>query len=150
MTELLTGLVGIGILIGLLYLGAQIRANTRALRAETFQALVGQSTRLLQTIYGNPEVAELLSDGRRGRKWEDLTPIQQARAHSALLAAYRTFDNMLYQHQVGTVDDELWAGNRAVILSYSATPLWREWFVRNRELFSERLQTLLSEGGWTE
>lgn len=145
MTEVLLALVGVGILIGLLFLGAQIRANTQALRAETFQALVGQSTRLLASIYGNQEVAELLSEAAAGKSWDDLPPVQQARAHSVLLAAFRTFDNMVYQYRRGTVDEEFWPGNRDLILSYAANPLWREWFNRHRNLFSAELAAVLAQ-----
>ena len=147
MTPLITGLVGVGILFGLLFLGTQVRANARAVRAETFQAMVGQSTRLLESLYANAEVAELLAEGRVHR-WEDLTPIQQVRANSALLAIFRTFDNMVFQHQEGTVDKEFWEGTRRLILLHSSQSLWRAWFVENRDLFSSRLQDLVQNGRW--
>lgn len=141
--EVLLGLVGVGILGGLLLLGARMKANTQAIRAETFQALVGQSTRLLESIYTNPDVAELFSPAATGRSWDDLPPTQQARAHSALLAAFRTFDNMVYQYRQGTLDDEFWAGNRALITSYADNRLWREWFARHRDLFSGELGRIM-------
>jgi hypothetical protein len=146
MTPLLTGLVGIGILIGLLFLGSQIRANTQAIRAETFQALVGQSTRLLESIYKNPDMAELLTEGQRGKRWENLTPIQQARTHNALLAVSRTFDNMVFQHRQGTIEEEFWKGVKETIHAYGSLPLWNEWFRENRRFYSEGLWRLLTAG----
>lgn len=141
--ELLLGLVGIGILGGLLLLGAQMKANTQAIRAETFQALVGQSTRLLESIYSNPDVAEIFSPTATVRSWEDLPPIKRARAHSALLAAFRTFDNMVYQYRQGTLDDEFWAGNRELITSYADNRLWKAWFDEHRRLFSRELGRIM-------
>lgn len=144
--DFILALAGIGVLIGLLYLGAQIQGNTRAVRASTAQALVTQSTQLLESIYTNADISELLARARSGVRWEELTPIQQARAHTALIAAFRTFDNMLFQRHEGTLDDAVWPGFKAVIIQYSELPLWLEWFGRNRELFSEELGRLITTG----
>jgi len=138
-SQLGEAIAGFGVIASLVYVAAQIRQNTRSLRAATYHSLVGTSIDLLQSIYTQEEVARIFAKMLAGAGFKDLEPLEQARAGPALLAAFRSFDNVLYQHRVGMLDPELWPGYRAVMRSYVRIPAWAEWLESNRDLVTDRL-----------
>jgi len=143
-SQLGEAVAGFGVIASLVYVAAQIRQNTRSLRAATYHSLVGTSIDLLQSIYTHDEVASIFAKMLGGARLKDLDPHEQARAGPALLAAFRSFDNVLYQYRVGMLDPELWLGYRAVMHSYARIPAWRDWLEANRELVTGRLYAELA------
>lgn len=143
-SQLGEAIAGFGVIASLVYVAAQIRHNTRSVRAATYQALVGTSIGLLQSIYVHEGVASIFTKMLAGVSLEDLEPLERARAGPALLAAFRSFDNVLYQYQVGMLDPELWLGYRAVMRSYAGIPAWREWLESNPEMITPRLYAELT------
>ncbi len=127
---------GLGVIASLVYVAAQIRQNTRSIRAATYHSLVGTSIDLLQSIYVNADVAQILAKMQTGASLADLEPLEQARAGPALLAAFRSFDNVLYQYRNGMLDSEMWEGYRQVMHNYARIPAWAEWLRANRGLFT--------------
>jgi hypothetical protein len=130
---------GLGVIASLVYVAAQIRQNTRSIRAATYHSLVGTSISLLQSIYVHADVAQILAKMQTGASLADLEPLEQARAEPALLAAFRSFDNVLYQYRSGMLDPELWEGYRRVMHNYARIPAWAEWLRANRDLFTHWL-----------
>lgn len=143
-SQLGEAIAGFGVIASLVYVAAQIRQNTRSLRAATYHSLVGTSIDLLQSIYTQLDVARLFAKMREGAGLGDLEPLERARAEPALLAAFRSFDNVLYQQRVGMLDPELWLGYRAVMHSFTRIPAWREWLDANRDKVTDRLYAELS------
>ena len=138
-SQLGEAVAGFGVIASLVYVAAQIRQNTRSLRAATYHSLVGTSIDLLQSIYIHEDVARLFTKMRSGVALGDLDPLEKARAEPALLAAFRSFDNVLYQQRIGMLDPELWQGYRAVMRSFARIPAWREWLDSNRDKVTDRL-----------
>lgn len=144
-SQLGEAIAGFGVIASLVYVAAQIRQNTRSLQAATYQSLVGTSIDLLQSIYTEEQVVRVFAKMLAGTRLKELEPLEQARAEPALLAAFRSFDNVLYQHRIGMLDPELWLGYRAVMRSYTRIPAWREWLESNREKVTGRLYVELAE-----
>jgi hypothetical protein len=138
-SQLGEAIAGFGVIASLVYVAAQIRQTARSLRAATYHSLVGTSIDLLQSIYTHGEVAHLFASMRQGKTLAELEPLEQARAEPALLAAYRSFDNVLYQHRVGMLDAEMWLGYRAVMHAFTRIPAWRQWLDANRDKVTARL-----------
>lgn len=143
-SQLGEAVAGFGVIASLVYVAAQIRQNTRSLRAATYHSLVGTSIDLLQSIYTQEDVARIFAKMLTGIRLKDLEPLEQARAQPALLAAFRSFDNVLYQHRIGMLDPELWPGYRAVMHTYVNIPAWREWLESNRDMVTTGLYAELA------
>lgn len=143
-SQLGEAIAGFGVIASLVYVAAQIRQNTRSVRAATYQSLVGTSINLLQSIYTHEDVARLFSKMRSGAGLSELEPIELAKAEPALLAAFRSFDNVLYQQRVGMLDPGLWLGYRAVMHSFVRIPAWREWLDSNRDKITPQLYSELT------
>ena len=58
----------VGVIVSLVFVGVQIRHNTRALERNEHNSTMAQWTVIRQAIAGNREIAELMSDGLRGER----------------------------------------------------------------------------------
>ena len=58
----------VGVIVSLVFVGLQIRHNTRALERNEHNSTMAQWTVVRQAIAGNREVAELMSFGLRGER----------------------------------------------------------------------------------
>ncbi|MBA3657615.1 MAG: hypothetical protein H0W69_09725, partial [Gemmatimonadaceae bacterium] len=140
----LTSIIGsIGVIASLMYLAMQIRQNTRSIRASTYQDLVSTTITLLDSILNNENHAALVLKWTQGCSLADLTPIELTRTNAALLGAFRSFDNTLYQRRMKTLDPVLWPGYEAVIHGWLQSPVWMEWFIQREGLFTPELGAIV-------
>ena len=51
----------IAVIVSLIYVGAQVRQNTRALKATTYNAVTANSVAILAPMYANAEVTDFLT-----------------------------------------------------------------------------------------
>ena len=58
----------VGVIVSLVFVGVQVRHNTRALERNEHNSTMAQWTVIRQAIAGNREIAELMSDGLRGER----------------------------------------------------------------------------------
>jgi hypothetical protein len=130
-------LAAVGVLISLLYLAAQIRQNTQSLRAQTYHALTAESLAVLRAGWAGGDVP---SFWLRLQSGEALMPEDQFRLRTLSLSIWRLFDDLLYQHRVGTLEEDLWHGYERVYLEYLHIPLLGEWLAKNEAFFSAALR----------
>ena len=100
-------LVGaIAVLIGLVFVGLELRQNTRAIQAATFQGITEQSSDFLITIASEPELRRVWStsfitaDEVSDEDRQILTPL--------LNSFWLRMQNAFRQWQMGTLSDEDW------------------------------------------
>lgn len=82
---------GIGVVMSFIYFAVQIRNNTRALRAATFQPLVASLAGQLDDLARNRELCNLLLRG--GDDFEVLDRIDKARFRFHLMSFMRRMEN---------------------------------------------------------
>ena len=58
---------------------------------------------------------------------------------SYMTAVYRHFGNLVYQHRVGALDQEMWESYERTLGLRLRMPSWRVWFQENKGLFSKSL-----------
>ena len=56
-----------------------------------------------------------------------------------MTAVYRHFGNLVYQHRVGALDDQMWESYRSTLREHLRTPSWASWFDRHKGMFSTAL-----------
>ena len=131
----------VAVVVSLIYVSAQIRQNTRALRATTYNVVTGNSLAILSPMSAHPEVTEFLT--RFQADPELATAAEKMRFHILLLAAFRHWDNLYYQFRNGTLEPEMWESYDATLGSWLDNDAWRAWFKRNAIFFSKSLQALV-------
>lgn len=118
----------------LAYLAVQVRQNTRAAQSATYQSVVSNSMEILATMYSEDGNAELWLKATDTDA--DLSPVEQTRFHFLMLAMFRHFDNLHYQHVHGAMESQQWHGYAQLLDGYlSASPV-AAWWASNSAGFS--------------
>lgn len=133
----------VGVIISLVYLTVQLRQNTKALRASSYQEISHNSRELLELLIQDGSMADIFTRAREGGV-EVLTPAEQVRWHSMLLAIFRHWDNLFYQYRNDMLERELWRSYQHVIAGYMAEVGFQEWWAEQRHGFSQSLQELVN------
>jgi hypothetical protein len=118
----------VAVIVSLIYLAVQIRQNTRATRASTYQSVVMHGGAMLRSLMENPELSDLLIKG--GQFPGDLTPGETVRFASFASSVFRYFDSLYYHSRRGTMEQAQWSGFdrflREVLVSKGLVAWWAE------------------------
>ena len=100
--------LGIGaVLIGIVFVGIEIRQNTAAIQAATMQGLTDASQEYMLLLGSDGELAEIV---RKGRNAPDQLNETESRQYFYLMRArWMRYQNAFFQYQRGTIGDEDWA-----------------------------------------
>ncbi len=133
----------IAVVASLIYLAIQIRQNTRAVRAATYDGMVRGSGEFLRPMIEDAELARTFE--RLAEDWEDPAVSVEARTRAMYLLTqlFREWENAYYQWRQGTLEDWLWQAWRTVILSYYHHPGIQAWWRLRHMAFSEPFQAFL-------
>jgi hypothetical protein len=95
-------LSSIAVLATLVFLVYELRQNTDAVRANTYQEMNGVISESNGIFLANPEVSEFIA--RTGSGADKLTPSDAIRLRAFISSMYRHADNIYFQYQIGTID----------------------------------------------
>ena len=100
--------LGIGaVLIGLIFVGIEIRQNTAAVQAATMQGLTDASQEFMLLLGSDAELAEIEQKGRYAP--DQLNEIESLQYFFFMRARWMRYQNAFFQYQRGTIGDEDWA-----------------------------------------
>ena len=106
--------LGIGaVLIGLTFVGIEIRQNTAAVQAATMQGLTDASQEYFLLLGSDSELAEIVRKGRNAP--DQLNEKESLQYFYFMRARWMRFQNAFFQYQRGTIGDEDWAFYGSVI-----------------------------------
>ena len=132
----------IGVVLSLLYLGVQIRQNTKSVRASTHHT-TSVAGNAVQLAFAEAGVGELVL--KAGRAYADLTPAERFR-FTMLMRAFLSFQEDVYlQHREGLLPDGVWDSRARTIIEALAQPGTRDWWERNRHIYSSVFQRAVAE-----
>ncbi len=127
----------LGVVISLMYLARQMRQNTTSVRAASFNSMTENSIRLLEDVFPDAGFAEFLH--RAQSDPSELTPAESIQWDSYMTAVFRHFGNLVYQHRVGSLDQQMWEAYQRSLKEHLRTPAWRTWYEGNSHVFSTSL-----------
>ena len=134
---------GIGVVVTLLYLAAQIRQNTRPSRTESYQAVATSMSELTFQLWMNPEASRIFQQGSFDI---DMLPQTERSQFSGLLSAMvRSLENIHYQYRTGAIDRALWAGWEFRLRSIASAPGFQVWWAEQKNAYSSDFQHLIDE-----
>jgi len=134
-------IAGLGVIVSLIYLAAQVRQNTAQVRASTTQAYSDAVGDLLGSIYTSPELTDFMV--RASADPGTLTEAEWLRWHLMMTRIARHFDAAFYQYRTGTMDDEMWEGIQSSMIDWFGQPGLVAWFQRYGDRVSPRLAAIL-------
>ena len=92
----------LGVILSLLFVGMELRQNTRAVRATALNDLATGSRDWTLAMASNPELSGVMVAWLRG---EDLDPTESIMAHTAVIALLRNVENVFLLVETGAVDE---------------------------------------------
>jgi hypothetical protein len=119
----------VALLISILFVGYQIRQNTKAIRATSHHAITDSFNQINALIISDPKVARLWRLGMAGSA--ELNE-DDATSFSLMALAYmRIFETLYYQYKNGTMDKKLFDAELNTLKWTAANPGFREWWAKN-------------------
>ena len=103
----------IAIIISLVYVGQELRANTAAVKAASLQSITNSSSASMLAVVESRDFADIRLQG-------DQDPTQLSEADKLRYVLYQRqmwlhFQNVWTQWKLGVIDDGVWAGYQKVI-----------------------------------
>jgi hypothetical protein len=118
----------VAVLVGLIFVGIELRQNTAAVRATTSQSLAEQSNHLNSQLAMNAEFAALYL--RASENLDDLTVVNRLRYLSYITSEFNIWEQAFYNHVDGTLNDGLWHayddGYHGFLCEGSPAVIWEE------------------------
>ena len=93
----------IAVLVTLIYLSVQIRQSSETQRAQTYQQLTHDRIINYRLMIQNKEIRDAISKAQFGKP---LTADEQRLLYWLSMANLRAYENELYQHSKGMIEDE--------------------------------------------
>jgi hypothetical protein len=138
---------GVAVVASLVYLAAQIRQNTRTVRASTLH----QNTDLWSSLFlrlAEPDIARAYVAGMAGQP--DIRPLHYTQFFFVCRSMFLAFENQYYQMRDGALDSEAYAGyQRSISTQFVAFRGFRLWWEMNGSVFSpefvDHIDTMIAD-----
>lgn len=138
----ISALIGaVGVVASLLFVGMQVRQNTRAMRAATYDSLVTSNGDWLAALIQDRELAAQFESAVED--WSQVGAEDRPRMMFLLTQLFRHWENAWFQHTEGTLAPELWTTWRKIMASYFHQPGVQEWWQLRRMAYSDGFATFL-------
>ena len=131
----------VGVIASLIYVGFQVRQNTRSMRAATYDSLVRSNGEWLAPLIQDAALAESFEVAVTS--WTDVQEAQRPRVMYLLTQLFRHWENAFFQQQQGTLAPSLWLTWQEIILSYFHQPGIQEWWKLRRTVYTTEFRTFL-------
>ena len=122
-------LAAVATVLSLLFVGVQIRQNTRATRAAAHHNVSNSLNELNLMFAGNGDVTKIWLTGMQDRK--ALSPEEKWRFDSVMRAYMHVCETMFVQAELGSGDDSIRLAEEDGIRTVMASPGSREWWDEN-------------------
>lgn len=129
----------VAVFLGLVFVGLELRQNTQAVEAATFQSLTDASNDFLLTIASDAELNRIYSSGLADVN--SLNSDERQRFFMTMRSFWVRMQNVYSQWQRGTLSDDDWRLYQAVICSGRISELgMKATFDDHRTILSESFQ----------
>jgi hypothetical protein len=127
-------IAAIGVIVSLFYLPAQIRQNTRSMRAIVVDSLAESIADLIRPMAENRDLMRafhvVVED------WHGATEDDRMRALPLFFSTFKLFENAWFQQSQGILNRQKWEGWDAYILMYYHRPGVKDWWRLRRAAFA--------------
>ena len=134
-------IAALGVIASLFYLAAQIRQNTRSMRAVVVDSLSHSIGDLIRPAAEVPELMRAVHDV--AEDYHNAANEDLMRAFPLLFSLFKHFENAWFQHCQGNLDPGQWQGWDAYIRMYYHRPGLKDWWQLRRAAFAPGFQEYL-------
>ncbi len=113
-------IAAIAVVISLIFVGLQIKENTIATEAATYQDTVAYDIEILLNMGSTPEMARVFFTFLEDP--ESLDEDEYLQGRTLLSATVRHLENLYLQHEAGMLSDEAWATREGLVRNVALSP----------------------------
>ena len=122
---------GVAVVISLIYVGVQIRANTEEIRAANRQQLISRAGNATSNAASSPELAAALSKASVG---ESLSPVELSQYQYFVRGMEYDVQEAFLLFDEGGLDEAYWLTRASIFRAYMANATAKEVYRRDRDL----------------
>lgn len=134
-------------ILSVVFVGMEVRQNTKAVRGATYQAVAEANTDWLAMLATQPELGNLLQRWSTGDT--TLTEREVGTVYTLQLLFWRTVENAHYQYLQGSLPEEV--VRRWIPPDMLENPVLRDWWAGSRDRFTpafvEYVEAVVREQG---
>ena len=119
----------VALLISILFVGYQIRQNTKAIKATSHHAITDSFNQINTILISNPNCARVWRRGLSGLK--TLDEDEKISFGFMMLGYSRIFETLYYQYKNGTMDKKLFDAELATLKWSAGNPGFRQWWAES-------------------
>lgn len=135
---------GIGVIATLFYLASQIRRNTKATHAETYQRFTESINSTNQLIASDEGLSRLVAQ-LDSRDFEDFNPEERVRLSQILTCDFRTLESLYYHRTEGAATERAWKSQAVLIKDVVKFRAVRTWWPSTASIFDEEFSKFVEE-----
>jgi hypothetical protein len=129
----------VAILASLVFVGLQIRQNTRSQRVVAVDSLAAAIAAINVPAMESPALGEALAEALQD--WEAATREQRIMAHFFLFSFFKLSESAWYQRRADVLDESQWVGWLALLrLYYHSKGVRNGWWPRRHHAYSPEFQ----------
>lgn len=123
----------VGIFASLIFVGLQIRQNTKAIKATSHHAITDSFNAINNLILSDKKVARIwrLAVWGTTEELKELDEEERISVNFMLLANFRIFETLYYQYRNGTLDKKLFDAELKTLKWAVAQPGFSAWWPNN-------------------
>ena len=137
----------LGVIASLLYVGLQIRENSRVVQASTSQAVADSAQARLLAVAQSLSLASTLA--KLAEAPAELSPAELLQANYLRTASFKGFENQFFQFRRGLLTEDTWRGYQFFLLANLRAPDVRQWWGQARAgfdpAFRDHVEALLAQ-----
>lgn len=136
-------IAGLAVLASLLFVGVQIRQNTRSQKVVAVNSLTAAIAAINVPAMESPALGEALSSVFQN--WDSATREQRIVAHFFLFSFFKLSESAWFQRKNAVLDEQQWIGWETLLLSmYHAEGVKNGWWKYRRNAYSPEFQAHLA------
>jgi hypothetical protein len=131
----------VGIFASLIFVGLQIRQNTKAIKATSHHAITDSFNAINNLVLSDPKVARIMRLTLAGS--EEMDEDERVSANYMLLANMRIFETLYYQFKNGTLDKKLFDAELKTLKWVVTLPGFLAWWPLNPISLSDEFRAFI-------
>ena len=122
----------LAVVVSLLYLAYEVRANTRVLTANSGKDAQIQWAIVNEALWQSPHHMVIANALDPEASSTDFSPEDHQRVFWFARVMLQRFESELFQYQAGLWDEEIWKAHRTWAAGFLTLPVFRDWWAKER------------------
>ena len=140
-SDIAQALAAIATVLGLVFVGYQIRQNSAITRGNVHQQLSDTFSAYLEALANHASIVAAGTSGQAGLS--RMTDEELLRFSFLMAGLFKIWENAFYQHKSGFLDDRAWQSNVSWMVTWYHLPGVRTWWLIRKDLFAHEFQSFV-------